>query len=375
MSKRGQATATRYSCEGALACSGNQPLSSGCVGSAPANSRARAVSAAPKSAHQNRAVRDFASVTPSAAPPSISSACTASTDSLRSHAAMSKRPREMLSDGKCRRLGPPKPRPKRARAGSASSLRADCGLRGVAAAGVGGMPPSSALLAGARARCAARSRSLAARDEGCSALALASCMQQQQRQEAAALAAVWDRQCRLRQYSAERPTTPRPPNSTRSWRPCDIGCSLASVHAAAATLALRVAARAGPCALLRVGLASRRPLARAAPAASQVACSVARVAAMASQAACSVTTLETPHVSAAAATLAEAFDYDSPYSWSRPLGLPHDRFSYWLEHMYLPERVAGVHRLPVARRAALTVAPPAQPSPSRSWWTAARRAC
>ena len=96
---------------------------------------------------------------------------------------------------------------------------------------------------------------------------------------------------------------------------------------------------------------------------------------MASQAACEVATLETPHVCVAAATLAEAFDYESPYSWSRPLGLPHDRFAFWLEHMYLPERVAGMHGLPVARsQAALIVASPVQPSPSRWWWTAARQA-
>ena len=63
-----------------------------------------------------------------------------------------------------------------------------------------------------------------------------------------------------------------------------------------------------------------------------------------------VATLESPHVSAAAATLAEAFDYDSPYSWSRPLGLPHDRFDFWLEHMYLPERVAGWQSLVAAAR-------------------------
>ena len=70
---------------------------------------------------------------------------------------------------------------------------------------------------------------------------------------------------------------------------------------------------------------------------------------MASQEACSVAVLEAPHVAAAAATLAQAFSYESPYSWSRPLGLPQDRFVFWLEHMYLPERVAGAPQSPKKR--------------------------
>lgn len=58
-------------------------------------------------------------------------------------------------------------------------------------------------------------------------------------------------------------------------------------------------------------------------------------------ASCAVTALEAPHVAAAAATLSQAFSYESEYSWSRPLGLPQDRFAFWLEHIHLPERAAG----------------------------------
>lgn len=133
--------------------------------------------------------------------------------------------------------------------------------------------------------------------------------------------------------------------------------SISTVATPASTLALRSAARAAPRALLtsRSSPSARRPLARAAP--------------MASASICSVAALETPHVAAAAATLAEAFSYDSQYSWSRPLGLPQDRFVAWLEHIYLPERAAGAHE--AAQTQPRKLLTPLQASPRRLWRMAA----
>jgi hypothetical protein len=78
-------------------------------------------------------------------------------------------------------------------------------------------------------------------------------------------------------------------------------------------------------------------------------CSCAMTTAAAAAAAYTVAPL-TPHrVPSAAKVLEQAFDYDSEYSWSRPLRLPQGRFALWLEHMYLPTRAAGA--LPACVRA------------------------
>jgi GNAT superfamily N-acetyltransferase len=48
--------------------------------------------------------------------------------------------------------------------------------------------------------------------------------------------------------------------------------------------------------------------------------------------------LELSHANQAAAVLERAFDNE--YSWSRPLGMPTERFRHWMSELYLPERAA-----------------------------------
>lgn len=46
--------------------------------------------------------------------------------------------------------------------------------------------------------------------------------------------------------------------------------------------------------------------------------------------------LELAHAERAAVVLQRAFDNE--YSWSRPLGMPQERFAQWMENVYLPLR-------------------------------------